>query len=225
MFGLNRQRRFLVVVAKGCKSRFAGLVCHHLLYTKREAQARKHRYLALACASRLVCVVACFRGHNPENPKNPEKGYNRYKWTADICYERPGSRTDYLAVAQPKRLSVHFFWRQMMQVKVYIPQGIEIPNEYLQALTQRVADRLGDRAGEVLATRGHLVRQAVQDGLLREFDELVGKDGTVDLVCDPGTEAPLELENKTLSLPELLEALQCKGSWPDQNPTSETKAA
>ena len=63
------------------------------------------------------------------------------------------------------------------------------------------------------ATRGHLVRQAVQDGLLREFDELVGDDGTVDLVCDPGMEIPLELENKTLSLAELLEALQYKRSW------------
>ena len=102
-----------------------------------------------------------------------------------------------------------------MQVKVYIPQIIEVPSEYLPALAKRAADSLGDRAGEVSATRGHLVRQAIQDGLLREFDELVGEDGTVDLVCDPGMEIPLELENKTLTLTELLEALQYKRSWSD----------
>ena len=75
-----------------------------------------------------------------------------------------------------------------------------IPSEYLPALAKRAADSLGDRAGEVSATRGHLVRQAIQDGLLREFDYLIGEDGTVDLVCDPGMEIPLELDNKTLSL-------------------------
>jgi len=102
-----------------------------------------------------------------------------------------------------------------MQVKVYVPKVIEIPSEYLPALAKRAADSLGDRASEVSATRGHLVRQAVQDGLLREFDSLVNDDGTVDLVCDPGMEIPLELENKTLSLAELLEALQYKRTWSD----------
>jgi len=100
-----------------------------------------------------------------------------------------------------------------MQVKVYVPQIIELPIEYLPALAKRAADCLGERATEVSATRGHLVRQAVQDGLLRDFDELVAEDGTVDLVCDPGMEIPLELENKTLSLTELLDALQYKRSW------------
>jgi hypothetical protein len=108
-----------------------------------------------------------------------------------------------------------------MQVKVYIPKIIEVPSEYLPALAKRAADSLGDRAGEVSATRGHLVRQAIQDGLLREFDELVGEDGTVDLVCDPGMEIPLELENKTLSLTELLEALQYKRGWSDVKTSSE----
>jgi hypothetical protein len=102
-----------------------------------------------------------------------------------------------------------------MQVKVYVPKVIEIPSEYLPALAKRAADSLGDRANDVSATRGHLVRQAVQDGLLREFDNLVSDDGTVDLVCDPGMEIPLELENKTLSLSELLEALQYKRTWSD----------
>jgi hypothetical protein len=102
-----------------------------------------------------------------------------------------------------------------MQVKVYVPKVIEVPSEYLPALAKRAADSLGDRASEVSATRGHLVRQAVQDGLLREFDNLVNEDGTVDLVCDPGMEIPLELENKTLSVAELLEALQYKRSWAD----------
>jgi len=102
-----------------------------------------------------------------------------------------------------------------MQIKVYVPKIVEIPSEYLPALAKRAADSLGDRAQEVSATRGHLVRQAVQDGLLREFDDLIGEDGTVDVVCDPGMEIPLELENKTLTLSELLEALQYKRSWSD----------
>jgi len=108
-----------------------------------------------------------------------------------------------------------------MQVKVYVPKVIEIPSEYLPALAKRAADSLGDRASEVSATRGHLVRQAVQDGLLREFDNLTNDDGTVDLVCDPGMEIPLELENKTLSLAELLEALQYKRTWSDVKAASE----
>lgn len=100
-----------------------------------------------------------------------------------------------------------------MQVKIYCPRIVEIPSEYLPALAKRAADRLGNRAAEVAATRGHLVRQAVQDGLLRQLDDLVTEDGTVDLVCDPGMEIPLELENKTLTLAELLEALQYKRTW------------
>lgn len=108
-----------------------------------------------------------------------------------------------------------------MQVKVYCPKLIEIPSEYLPALAKRAADSLGERASEVSATRGHLVRQAIQDGLLREFDELIGDDGTVDLVCDPGMEIPLELENKTLTLVELLEALQYKRSWSDVKTSAE----
>ncbi len=100
-----------------------------------------------------------------------------------------------------------------MLVKVYVPKMIEIPSEYLPALAKRAADSLGEGAGEVPATRGHLVRQAVQDGLLREMDDLCNDEGTVDLVCDPGSEIPLELENKMLTLTELLEALQYKRSW------------
>ena len=108
-----------------------------------------------------------------------------------------------------------------MQVKVYCPKLIEIPSEYLPALAKRAADSLGERASEVSATRGHLVRQAIQDGLLREFDELIDDDGTVDLVCDPGMEIPLELENKTLTLVELLEALQYKRAWSDVKTSAE----
>jgi hypothetical protein len=108
-----------------------------------------------------------------------------------------------------------------MQVKVYVPQIIEIPSEYLPALAKRAADSLGERASEISATRGHLVRQAVQDGLLRQLDSLVGEDGTVDLVCDPGTEIPLELENRTLTLTELLDALQYKRAWTEARPRAE----
>jgi hypothetical protein len=100
-----------------------------------------------------------------------------------------------------------------MQIKVYFPKMVEIPSEYLPALAKRAADSMGDRAGDISATRGHLVRQAVQDGLLREYDALIGEDGAVDLVCDPGSEVPLELENRTLTLNDLLEVLQYKRSW------------
>ena len=53
------------------------------------------------------------------------------------------------------------------------------------------------------------------------MDELIGQDGTVDLVCDPGMEIPLELENRTLTLSELLEALQYKRSWSEVKGKSE----
>jgi len=108
-----------------------------------------------------------------------------------------------------------------MQIKVYVPKVIEIPSEYLPALAKRAADCLGERSHDVAASRGHLVRQAVQDGLLREFDALVGQDGTVDLVCDPGTEIPLEFEHRTVSLSELLDALQYKREWPDAKNSAE----
>jgi hypothetical protein len=114
-----------------------------------------------------------------------------------------------------------FLWSFAMQVKVYTPRIIEIASEYLPALAKRAADSLGERAGEISATRGHLVRQAVQDGLLREFDDLIGEDGTVDLVCDPGMEIPLELENQTLTLTELLEALHYKRSWSEMKSKNE----
>ncbi len=108
-----------------------------------------------------------------------------------------------------------------MQVKIYVPKIIEIPSEFLPALAKRAADSLGEKAKDVSATRGHLVRQAIQDGLLREMDELIGEDGTVDLICDPAMESPLELENRTLTLSELLEALQYKRSWSGMNGKSE----
>ncbi len=108
-----------------------------------------------------------------------------------------------------------------MQIKVYVPKLIEIPSEYLPALAKRAADSLGDRSPEVAATRGHLVRQAVQDGLLREFDDLIGEDGMVDVVCDPGMEIPLEIDNRSLSIAELLDALQHKQSWSDTQAAGE----
>jgi hypothetical protein len=108
-----------------------------------------------------------------------------------------------------------------MQVKVYCPRMVEIPTEYLPALAKRAAESLGDRAAEVTATRGHLVRQAVQDGLLRELDDLICEDGTVDLVCDPASETPLELENRTLTLAGLLEVIQRKRPWGEAARSSE----
>ncbi|MBN1590735.1 MAG: hypothetical protein JW888_14575 [Pirellulales bacterium] len=105
-----------------------------------------------------------------------------------------------------------------MQVKVYVPTVVEIPNAYVPALARRASETIGDKASDVSATRGHLVRQAVQDGLLRQFDDLICEDGSVDLVCDPATETPLELQNKTLSLSELLNALQSNREWGEGNP-------
>ncbi|MBA3481281.1 MAG: hypothetical protein H0T51_05645 [Pirellulales bacterium] len=95
-----------------------------------------------------------------------------------------------------------------MQLKVYVPRTIEIPTDYLPALAKRALDALGETGGDAQATRGHLVRQAVLDGLLRELDELrVGETG-VDLFCDPQGEAPLEIDNRSLTMPELIDALQ-----------------
>jgi hypothetical protein len=106
-----------------------------------------------------------------------------------------------------------------MQVKVYTPHVVEIASEYIPALAKRAADSLGERANEIPATRGHLVRQAVKDGLIREFDHLIAEDGTVDMVCDPGPEIPLELDNQSLTLCELLEALQCRQHWGEVSPS------
>jgi hypothetical protein len=93
-----------------------------------------------------------------------------------------------------------------MQLKIYVPRTIEIPTEYLPALAKRALDALGD--SDAQATRGHLVRQAVMDGLLRELDELRLSDAQVDLFCDPQGESPLEIDNRTLTMTELIEALQ-----------------
>ena len=108
-----------------------------------------------------------------------------------------------------------------MQVKVYCPKMVEIPSEYLPALAKRAAESLVELAAEVTATRGHLVRHAVQDGLLRELDELICEDGTVDIVCDPATEVPLELDGRTLTLAQLLEVLHRKRPWVETGRSSE----
>jgi hypothetical protein len=105
-----------------------------------------------------------------------------------------------------------------MQIKVYVPTVVEIADAYVPALAQRASETMGEKAGKTSATRGHLVRQAVQDGLLRQFDDLVCEDGTVDLVCDPGTEVPLELQNKTLSLNALMDTLQHHREWCEGGP-------
>lgn len=102
-----------------------------------------------------------------------------------------------------------------MQIKVYTPHVVEIASEYITALAKRASDSVGERAEKIPATRGHLVRQAVKDGLIRDFDHLIADDGTVDMVCDPGVEIPLELDGQTLMLQELLEALQYKQNWGD----------
>ena len=94
-----------------------------------------------------------------------------------------------------------------MQLKIYVPRTIEIPTEYLPALAKRALDALGDGGVDAQATRGHLVRQAVLDGLLRELDSLRLDDSTVDLYCDPQGEAPLEIDNRSLTMSELIDSL------------------
>jgi hypothetical protein len=44
------------------------------------------------------------------------------------------------------------------------------------------------------------------------MDTLIGDDGTVDVVCDPHHEIPLEVENVPLTLGELLNAMSNKRS-------------
>jgi len=114
---------------------------------------------------------------------------------------------------------------KFMQVKVYTPHVVEIASEYIPALAKRAADSLGARADEISATRGHLVRQAVKDGLIREFDHLITEDGTVDMVCDPGAEIPLELDGQTLTLRELLAALQYRQNWNGEMPQCQKEVA
>ena len=94
-----------------------------------------------------------------------------------------------------------------MEIKMYVPKIAEIPSEYLAPLAQRARDSLGDAASTTPATRGHLVRQAIRDGLLRGMDNLIREDGSVDIVCDPHHEMPLEVENRPLTLTELLSAM------------------
>ena len=94
-----------------------------------------------------------------------------------------------------------------MQLKIYVPRTIEIPTEYLPALAKRALDALGEGGVDAQATRGHLVRQAVLDGLLRELDSLRLDDSTVDIYCDPQGEAPLEIDNRSLTMTELIDSL------------------
>jgi hypothetical protein len=106
-----------------------------------------------------------------------------------------------------------------MQLKIYVPRMIEIPTDYLPALAKRALDTLGESGGNTQATRGHLVRQAVMDGLLRELDGLRVDDSSVDLFCDPQGEAPVEIDNRSLTMPELIEALK-----PTKAPVSSKRA-
>ena len=62
-----------------------------------------------------------------------------------------------------------------MQIKMYVPTNVEIPSEYMVPLAQRARDSIGDGANTTPATRGHLVRQAIRDGLLRGMDNLIGE--------------------------------------------------
>jgi hypothetical protein len=99
-----------------------------------------------------------------------------------------------------------------MEIKMYVPKIAEIPSEYLAPLAQRARDAMGAAAATTPATRGHLVRQAIRDGLLRGMDDLIREDGSVDIVCDPHHEIALEVDNRQLTLTELLTAMTNKRS-------------
>jgi hypothetical protein len=105
-----------------------------------------------------------------------------------------------------------------MHIKIYVPKTVEIPSEYLSPLAQRASDSMGESARATPATRGHLVRQAVRDGLLRELDALMGADGAVDVFCDPHSEIPLEIDSHTFSLVDLRAALGSKRQQVEQRP-------
>jgi hypothetical protein len=105
-----------------------------------------------------------------------------------------------------------------MHIKIYVPKTIEIPGEYLSPLAQRASDAMGESARATPATRGHLVRQAIRDGLLRELDALMGADGSVDVFCDPHSEIPLEIDSHTFSLVDLRAALGSKRQQVEQRP-------
>lgn len=114
---------------------------------------------------------------------------------------------------QPRAAFISRKGYTVMQVKIYVPHTVEVPSEYLAALAQRAQAALEEPGRDVSATRGQLVRQAVRDGLLRELDHLLAEDGTVDVICDPGSETPLKIENRTVRLAELGETLQNRRNW------------
>ena len=95
---------------------------------------------------------------------------------------------------------------------MYVPTTAEIPCEYLAPLAQRARDSLGEAANTTHATRGHIIRQAVRDGLLRGMDKLIADDGSVDIICDPAHEIPLEVESVPLTMDDLLHAMSTKRS-------------
>ena len=107
-----------------------------------------------------------------------------------------------------------------MQIKVYVPQMVELADDYFPALIRRVAESLGTEADDTPATRGLLIRQAVLDGLLRPLDPLLGADGAVDLLCDPAGEFPLESDGEPLTVAELARVVGGSENQEKNNPHS-----
>lgn len=94
-----------------------------------------------------------------------------------------------------------------MELKVYIPIHVDLADDYLRPLIRRVVESLGPDAEKTPATRGQIVRQAVLDGLFRDLDHLVTDDGSVDLLCDPMGEFPLESNRQPMTVRDLAEQL------------------
>lgn len=81
-----------------------------------------------------------------------------------------------------------------MELKIYLPQTVHLPDEDVPALVRRVAETLGPEAERFPASRGQLVRQAVLDGQIDDLKNYICSDGSVDLICDPSGEIPLVFE-------------------------------
>jgi len=90
-----------------------------------------------------------------------------------------------------------------VELKVYIPVTVDLADDYIPPLIRRLADSVGKDGETLPASRGQIVRQAVLDGLLHGLDRLIGKDGSVDLLCDPSGESPIIQEGKTVTVGEL----------------------
>ena len=97
-----------------------------------------------------------------------------------------------------------------MEIKMYVPKIAEIPSEYLAPLAQRAATAWATPRAPRRQRAVTWCARPSKTACLRGMDNLIREDGSVDIVCDPHHEMPLEVENRPLSLTELLSAMANK---------------